>query len=204
MPALTGVISHRWGFTLLLSCKPDPFPLTPTPFNLILAPTSLQGVEVAQGHLCNIFTQVQPELGLKQWGKAPRTDAEPLWVHSSRNGGAALLWLQRGVLDCRVGMAAAWSGCGWKGCEVGMARSHKVHLEQTGDCSAAGARGRTDPSTNMGELRILWGGRAGVGVSEGPGNTAGRVLSPACWLTLGTSATGCRREKQELAVHQMH
>lgn len=159
---------------------------------------------MAQRHLCNIFTQVQPELGLKQWGKVPRTDAEPLWVHSSRIRGAALLWLQRGVLDCRVGMAAAWSGCGWKGCEVGTVRSHKVHLEQTDDSSAAGARGRTDPSTNMGELRILWGGRAGVGVSEGPGNTAGRVLSPACWLTLGTSATGCRREKQELAVRQMH
>lgn len=51
---------------------------------------------------------------------------------------------------------------------------------------------------------MLWGGRAGVGASEGPGNTTGRVLSPTHWLTLGTSATGCGREKQELAVHQMH
>ena len=203
MPAL-GVISHCWGFTLLPSCKPDPLPLTPSSFNFILAPMSLQGVHVAQGHLCNIFTQFQLELGLEQWDEMPRTDAELLRVHSSRVGGAAPLWLQHGVLDCRVGMAAAWPGCSREGCKVGTASSRKVHLEQTDDSSAAAARGRADPSTNMGELRMSWGRWAGVGASGAPGSTGGQVPSLTHQLTLGTSAIGCRGGKQETAVHQMY
>ena len=119
----------------------------------------------------------------------PRADAEPGW-------GCSPLRLQRDVLDRRVGMAAAWPGRGRESCEVAVASSRKVHLEQTDDSSAAGARGRAGPSVNMGELRVPWGGRAGVGASGAPGSMGGWVLSPTRGLTLGTSATGCGEESK--------
>lgn len=107
-----------------------------------------------------------------------------------------------GVLP-RYGSSAACSIAGWERQQPGLAAvgravkgvrqsSGKVHLEQTDDSSAAGARGHADPSMNRGELRMPWGGRGWHGSERHPGSTGGWVLSPTHPLTLGTSPTGCR------------
>lgn len=60
-----------------------------------------------------------------------------------------------GVTCWIAGWEQQQPGCGWEGCEVGTVSSHKVHLEQTDDSSAGGARGHTGLAANTGELRSL-------------------------------------------------
>lgn len=94
-------------------------------------------------------------------------------------------------------------GCGREGCEVGMASSHKVHLEQTDDSSAGGARGHaglTVPRREHGRAQESEAMKGWCGASGALESTHVRVLSPTLWLTLGTSATGCSGGKQETAT----
>lgn len=124
--------------------------------------SSWQEADVAEGHPCNIVTQLHQESGLEQWAGAPRVDAELLRIHGSGVGGAAPLRLQRAGLGCRVGMTAAWPSCGGEGCELGTALAKSTVSKQR----TAGLQGLGDvlipPRTQdcsgcCGEEGLVWG-----------------------------------------------